>query len=54
MSASLGNPLIKGFANVTLTGFALTSSLNNANTLIWNQVNTGTAPTWTEVTTRAA
>jgi hypothetical protein len=54
MSASIGSITAKGFANVTLTGFALTSSLNNANTLIWNQVNTGTAPTWTEVTTRAA
>jgi hypothetical protein len=54
MSASVGSITAKGFANVTLTGFALTSSLNNANTLIWNQVNTGTAPTWTEVTTRAA
>jgi hypothetical protein len=54
MSASVGSITAKGFANVTLTGFALTSSLNNGNTLIWNQVNTGTAPTWTEVTTRAA
>jgi hypothetical protein len=54
MSASVGSITAKGFANVTLTGFALTSSLNNSNTLIWNQVNTGTAPTWTEVTTRAA
>jgi hypothetical protein len=54
MSASVGSVTTKGFANVTLTGFALTSSLNNGNTLIWNQVNTGTAPTWTEVTTRAA
>ena len=54
MSASVGSITAKGFANVTLTGFALTSSLNNTNTLIWNQVNTGTAPTWTPVTTRAA
>jgi len=54
MSASVGSITAKGFANVTLTGFGLTSSLNNGNTLIWNQVNTGTAPTWTEVTTRAA
>ena len=53
MSASVGSVTTKGFANVTLTGFALTSSLNNANTLIWNQVNTGTAPTWTEVDTAA-
>jgi hypothetical protein len=53
MSASVGSITAKGFANVTLTGFALTSSLNNANTLIWNQVNTGTAPTWTEVDTAA-
>jgi len=44
-----------GFTNVTatLTGFGLTMSLNDANALIWNEVNTGSAPIdppgWVEV-----
>ena len=54
MTATLDGVTVKGFANVSVTGFALTSTLNNANTLVWNQVNTGSAPTWTEVPTRAA
>jgi len=53
MSADLGSPFIKGFANVTLTGFGLTMAEGTNRTLIWNQVNTGTAPTWTEVDTAA-
>jgi len=53
MSANLGSPFIKGFANVTLTGFGLTMAEGTNRTLIWNQVNTGTAPTWTEVDTAA-
>jgi hypothetical protein len=53
MSADLGSPIIKGFANVTLTGFGLTMAEGTNRTLIWNQVNTGTAPTWTEVDTAA-
>jgi len=31
----------------------LTMALGTNRTLIWNQVNTGTAPTWTEVDTAA-
>jgi len=53
MSTNLGSPFIKGFANVTLTGFGLTMAEGTNRTLIWNQVNTGTAPTWTEVDTAA-
>jgi hypothetical protein len=53
MSADLGSPFIKGFANVTLTGFGLTMAEGTNRTLVWNQVNTGTAPTWTEVDTAA-
>jgi hypothetical protein len=53
MSADLGSPFIKGFANVTLTGFGLTMTEGTNRTLIWNQVNTGTAPTWKEVDTAA-
>jgi hypothetical protein len=53
MSADLGSPIIKGFANVSLTGLSLTMAEGTNRTLVWNQVNTGTAPTWTEVDTAA-
>ena len=53
MSSNLGNITAKGFANVSLTGIDLTMALGTNRTLIWNQVNTGTAPTWTEVDTAA-
>ena len=48
-----------GTATVIPTGFGLTNSLGTAtNVLIWNQVNTGTAPVdhpgWQEVSTNAA
>ena len=48
-----------GTATVSPTGFALTNSLGTAtNVLIWNEVNTGTAPVdppgWQEVSTNAA
>ena len=53
MSADLGSITAKGFANVTLTGFGLTTALGTNTTLIWNQVDTGTAPVdppgWVEV-----
>ena len=53
MSAELGSITAKGFANVTLTGFGLTTALGTNKTLIWNQVDTGTAPVdppgWQEV-----
>jgi len=35
------------------TGFGLTMAMGTGNTLIWNQVDTGTAPTWKEVDTAA-
>ena len=53
MSANVGNITAKGFANVSLTGFGLTMAEGTNRTLVWNQVNTGTAPTWTEVDTAA-
>jgi hypothetical protein len=53
MSADLGSITATGFANVTLTGFGLTTALGTNKTLIWNQVDTGTAPVdppgWQEV-----
>ena len=51
------NVEVKGFANVTLTGIGLTTATGSLRTLIWNQVNTGTAPVvppgWQEVDTAA-
>jgi len=51
--------IIIGECNVSPTGFGLTASLGAAtNVLIWNEVNTGTAPVdppgWQEVSTNAA
>jgi hypothetical protein len=40
-------------ANVVLTGKTLTMATGNVYNLIWNQVNTGTTSTWTEVDTAA-
>ena len=54
MSATLNGVTTKGFANVSVTGLELTSTLNSANTLIWNEINTGSPAIWTEVPTRAA
>ena len=56
-----GNPMlarvasVSGFTDVTATfnGFGLTMNINSANALIWNEVNTGSAPIdppgWREV-----
>ena len=59
MTANLGTIAnVTGNANVTPTGIELTMALNSANALIWNEVNTGSAPIdppgWQEVPTRAA
>ena len=59
MTANLGSIAnVIGNANVTPTGIQLTMALNSANALIWNEVNTGSAPIdppgWQEVPTRAA
>jgi hypothetical protein len=58
MSANLGSVTTVANANVTPTGIQLTMTLNSANALIWNEVNTGSAPIdppgWQEVPTRAA
>ena len=54
MSANINGVTTTGSAAVPLTGIELTSTLNNANTLIWNEINTGSTAIWTEVPTRAA
>jgi len=48
-----GDETVTGNALVTLTGNALTMDEGSLKTLIWNQVNTGTAPTWRPVDTAA-
>ena len=52
-----GNESVTGNANVYLTGNALTMASGSLKTLIWNEVNTGTAPIvppgWQEVDTAA-
>lgn len=53
MSANLGSVTVIAEGKVTLTGLGLTMAEGTNRTLIWNQVNTGTAPTWTEVDTAA-
>jgi hypothetical protein len=53
MSANLGSVTVTGEATTGITGIGLTMALGNNRTLIWNQVNTGTAPTWREVDTAA-
>jgi len=54
MSTNLGSIAeVTGTAIVNLTGFGLTTALGTNTTLIWNQVDTGTAPVdppgWVEV-----
>jgi hypothetical protein len=53
MSSSLGGVTVIGEATTSTTGIGLTMAEGTNRTLIWNQVNTGTAPTWTEVDTAA-
>jgi len=53
MSSSVGGVTAIGEATTPTTGINLTIALGTNRTLIWNQVNTGTAPTWTEVDTAA-
>ena len=58
MTAVLSEESVVGDATAQCTGIALTMSLNSVNALIWNDVNTGSAPIdppgWQEVPTRAA
>ncbi len=58
MTAVLSEESVTGDATAQCTGIALTMSLNSVNALIWNNVNTGSAPIdppgWQEVPTRAA
>ena len=57
MSANLGSVTVIAEGKVTLTGLGLTMAEGTNRTLIWNQVNTGTAPLdppgWQEVDTAA-
>ena len=57
MTMQEGDEGITANANVTLTGNVLTMASGSLKTLIWNQVNTGTAPIvppgWQEVDTAA-
>ena len=58
ITATLSEESVVGEATVELTGIGLTASINSVNALIWNEVNTGSAPLdppgWREVPTRAA
>ena len=58
ITATLSEESVVGEATVQVTGIALTMATNSANALIWNEVNTGSAPLdppgWVEVPTRAA
>jgi len=53
MSMNMGDEGTTVDARITLTGIALTTAIKAPNTLIWNEVPTGSAPTWTEVDTAA-
>ena len=45
MTAALGTgTIIKIHTDATPTGFGLTMTLNSASALIWNEVDTGSAP----------
>ena len=58
ITAVLSEESVVGDATAQLTGIGLTMAINSANALIWNEVNTGSAPIdppgWQEVPTRAA
>jgi hypothetical protein len=53
MSASVTTPVIVIDADVSTTGLALTMAQGSGSALIWNEVNTGSAPItppgWQEV-----
>ena len=53
MSASVATPVIVIDADVSITGFGLTMAQGSGSALIWNEVNTGSAPItppgWQEV-----
>ena len=57
MTMQEGDETVTGNANVLVSGNALTMATGTLRTLIWNQVNTGTAPVdppgWQEVDTAA-
>ena len=57
MAMFQGEETVTGDANVDVTGQAMTMATGSLRTLIWNQVNTGTAPVvppgWQEVDTAA-
>ncbi len=53
MSMQEGDESTTGNAKIYLTGNGLTVATNSVYNLIWNQVDTGTTVTWTEVDTAA-
>jgi len=53
LSMQEGDEGTTGNARVNVTGINLTFSVGTVYNLIWNQVNTGTTSTWTEVDTAA-
>jgi hypothetical protein len=50
---NLGTLDIDADANITVSGNSLTAATGSLNAIIWNQVDTGTAPTWKNVDTAA-
>ena len=53
MAMNVGDEETTVDARLTLTGIALTATTKAPNTLVWNEVDTGTTTTWTEVDTAA-
>ena len=52
-TVNLGTLDVSGTADITPTGNSLTVATGSLNAIIWNQVDTGTAPTWKNVDTAA-
>ena len=53
MTMNEGEEAITGDGIVIPTGIGLTANVGTVYNLIWNEVNTGTTPTWKEVDTAA-
>ena len=53
MTMNEGDEGIQGDGLVIPTGLGLTGNTGSVYNLIWNEVNTGTSVTWTEVDTAA-
>jgi hypothetical protein len=53
LTNNLGSVTLSGAATIDLTGIGLTTAAGSLKTRIWNEVNTGTTVTWSEVDTAA-